>query len=123
MRYLYENHLGGIFVSDELIPYKDLYCEECGDSDWFIGTFESLEEFWDLVQYDCDVDGNGGYSLQYIYPFMLLTFDGMESKARYDGKNSWVDEICSNTDEEILKYIAEAIEEEETSKGKDTGND
>lgn len=116
MRYLYEGHLGRYFVTDKPLSFDDAYCDECGDYDSLVGEFSSIKEFWNLIKDDCDTDGNGGYSLQYVYPLMLSTFDDMESKARYDGKNSWVDEICSNTDEEILKHITEAIEKESTER-------
>lgn len=36
--YIYESHMGGIYFSDYEYDYDDLYCEECGDSDTFIGT-------------------------------------------------------------------------------------
>lgn len=29
--YLYESHLGGYYISEDEIPYEDLYCETCGD--------------------------------------------------------------------------------------------
>ena len=32
--YIYECHMGGLYTSDEPLDYEDLYCEECGDSDW-----------------------------------------------------------------------------------------
>lgn len=34
--YLYENHLGVIYTSDEVIDEEELYCEVCGDSDRYI---------------------------------------------------------------------------------------
>lgn len=35
--FLYESHLGGIYTTDKEQNPDELYCEECGDSDWFIG--------------------------------------------------------------------------------------
>ena len=123
MRYLYEGHLGRHFVTDAPLSFNDTYCDECGDYDSLVGNFSSVKEFWELIRCDCDTDGNGGYSLQYIYPFMLSTFENMENKARYEGEDSWTNEICSNSDEEILNYIVEAIEEEKINKGMGEGND
>ena len=57
--YLYENHMGGIYTSEEIIDYNDLYCEECGDSDRFIGKVEeddSIEQVFDLVNDYCGID-------------------------------------------------------------------
>ena len=42
--YKYEGHLGGLYTSDDVLDYEDLYCEECGDSDWLIGYAETREE-------------------------------------------------------------------------------
>lgn len=47
--YLYENHMGGMFYTYEERDYEDMYCETCGDSDWFMGTFETEEELKDLM--------------------------------------------------------------------------
>ncbi len=41
--YIYESHMGGIYFSDYEYDYDDLYCEECGDSDTFIGTASTAE--------------------------------------------------------------------------------
>lgn len=35
--YVYESHLGGVYLSDEIIPFDALYCETCGDSDRLLG--------------------------------------------------------------------------------------
>ncbi len=34
--YIYESHMGGLFVSDEILDYKQTYCETCGDSDYLL---------------------------------------------------------------------------------------
>lgn len=69
--YVYEGHLGGnYYLSDEDIPYDDLYCEECGDCDMFIGSAESAWELWEIL-------------CQRIYPF-----NGFESLA------DMIREIC-----------------------------
>ena len=28
--YIYEGHLGGLYTSDDVLDYEDLYCEEIG---------------------------------------------------------------------------------------------
>lgn len=42
--FIYENHLGGLFASDDQIPFEDLFCEECGDCDWEIGEANTRKE-------------------------------------------------------------------------------
>lgn len=52
--HVYENHLsGGVYLSDE---YEErlLLCEQCGDSDHYIGTVSSLEG---LINIFTDDDG------------------------------------------------------------------
>lgn len=43
--YIYESHLGGFYESDEDIPFEELYCEECGDSDTLIGLYDKDNVF------------------------------------------------------------------------------
>ena len=51
--YFYENHLGGnIYTTNYEQDYDDLYCEECGDSDTFLGEYDSWEDF--IKDYDPD---------------------------------------------------------------------
>lgn len=47
--YLYESHLGGVYWTTEQQSFEDLYCEECGDSNWLMGTFETMEELKELL--------------------------------------------------------------------------
>lgn len=51
--YLYESHLGGYYTSEDEIPYEDLYCETCGDSDQYLysGTEEEI-----ILQFYYDID-------------------------------------------------------------------
>lgn len=48
--YIYESHMGGFFTSDEVLDYEDTYCEECGDSDTFIGWADTQEEALRLLE-------------------------------------------------------------------------
>ena len=72
MKYLYNSHLGGLYTSDEELDYDYLYCEQCGDSDTLIGSFSTIQDFWNLIKEECDINGSGGYSLQYLYLFQSL---------------------------------------------------
>ena len=33
MVHLYRSHMGSVYTSDKQLPFSDLYCEQCGDSD------------------------------------------------------------------------------------------
>lgn len=107
-KYLYESHLGGLYVSDEIRDFADLFCEQCGDSDQLIGTFNTAKEFWDLVKDECDINGSGGYALQYIYPLMVEEFELMDNTV-YENKYEKESGFCCNSEGEILKFIKEAI--------------
>lgn len=34
MIYIYESHLGGLYISDEELSLDEMYCETCGDYDY-----------------------------------------------------------------------------------------
>lgn len=45
MLYWYASHLGGVIYSSKYkISDDDLYCESCGDSDIYLGRFETEQE-------------------------------------------------------------------------------
>lgn len=104
MKYLYESHFGGLYTSDRKLDFRDLYCEQCGDSDWLIGPFETIQQFWSLIKDDCSINGSSGWSLQYIYPLVVEIFDLNDAIECEDG-------FCRNSDEEIISRIEELIEE------------
>ena len=108
MKYLYESHLGGLYTSDELLGFRDVYCETCGDIDTYIGSFETIYDFWRLIKDGCDIDGNGGWSLQYIYPFMIREFDLLDELTRIKYHDSAAG-FCCNSDAEILERIEKEI--------------
>nr|DAI05591.1 MAG TPA: hypothetical protein [Herelleviridae sp.] len=68
--YIYESHMGGLFVSDEVLSYEQTYCETCGDSDYLIGYAETREEAWNLLKDDTDIDGSGGWGYDYVQEFL-----------------------------------------------------
>lgn len=107
MKYLYESHLGGLYISDDYIDYDDLYCEECGDSDWLLGQFNSIEEFWNLIEDQVDICGSGGYALQYIYPIIVGEFE-LDDKLEFDNGIDWP-LYCIWDDKRIIDRIEELI--------------
>ena len=57
--YYYIDHLyGTLYASSCDLDYDDLYCEECGDSDTYLGYFETEEEadeaYREYLGYDDD---------------------------------------------------------------------
>ena len=111
MRYLYESHMGGLFPVDDMLSPEECYCEQCGDSDRCIGKYETLNDFWNLIKYDCDINGSGGYDLTYVYPMIVGEFD-LPYEIAYE--NDYLKDcgFCSNSEEEILRNIEEAIRKE-----------
>lgn len=69
--YIYENHMGGLFVSDQELSNEECYCETCGDFDWFIGEASTKDEFLNLVK---DENGSIMYSKEYIQNFLKEHF-------------------------------------------------
>lgn len=64
--YIYESHMGGIYFSDCEYNYDKLYCEQCGDSDWLIGTANTIEEVLSCLANMINIDGCDGYDLEDI---------------------------------------------------------
>ena len=110
MKYLYEGHLGDIYITSHPLDHKSLYCEQCGDSDWLVGPFETIEDFWSLIKDDCDIDGCGGWSLQYIYPMMVKMFN-LPDVVEYRDDDEKSQGFCCHSDKEIVARIEELIKE------------
>ena len=49
MYYVYENHLGGYFISLYELDFEETYCDTCGDSDWLAYTCETIEEAHEFI--------------------------------------------------------------------------
>lgn len=68
--YIYQSHMGGLFVSDDILDYEQTYCETCGDSDFLLGYAETREEAWNLLGDDTDINGFGGWDYEYVQEFL-----------------------------------------------------
>lgn len=68
--YIYQSHMGGLFVSDEILDYEQTYCEECGDYDFLLGYAETREEAWNLLKDDTNINGFGGWDYDYVQKFL-----------------------------------------------------
>lgn len=70
---VYENHLGGIYLEDERVPFEELYCEQCGDSDWELGQADTFEELLELLtEEDCDGEPWLPYDIEYLEQFRMV---------------------------------------------------
>lgn len=58
MYYIYESHLGGLYASGHELEFEDLYCETCGDRDWYVGYVTTKEEMWKILinEYEYEYD-------------------------------------------------------------------
>lgn len=68
--YIYQSHMGGLFVSYEILDYEQIYCETCGDSDYLLGYAETREEAWNLLKDDTNINGSGGWDYEYVQEFL-----------------------------------------------------
>ena len=95
--YIYESHMGGLYVLDEQVDFDFLYCEECGDWDSEIGYAETRAEAWDLLKERTD------------------TFDeSLCKKCAHEGDYEYCDFECENFSHSggyLLSYVQEFIDE------------
>lgn len=110
MKYLYESHLGGLYSSDHERNHVELFCDMCCDMDLPVGQFESIADFWNLIKDRCSINGGGGWSLQYIYPYIISEFD-LQDDAEYEDEYCRDCGSCCNTQEWILNRINELTKE------------
>ena len=68
--YIYEDHMGGLYTSDRKLDYKEIYCEQCGDTDWLLCCASTRQEAWNLLKGDNDMDSLLGYDYDYILSFI-----------------------------------------------------
>jgi hypothetical protein len=66
--YIYENHMGGFYTTDEMLDDDSLYCETCGDHDWLLGQADTKEEFLGLIDPE-------EWSEEYIETFISEHFE------------------------------------------------
>ncbi len=68
--YIYQSHMGGLFLSGDVLDYEQTYCETCGDSDYLLGYAETREEAWNLLKDDTNINGSGGWDYEYVQEFL-----------------------------------------------------
>lgn len=66
--YIYKSHLsGGLYTLSYYENFNDLYCEQCGDSNEYLGFASNKEEARALI---CD-----GYDKDYVECFLDGNFE------------------------------------------------
>lgn len=64
--YIYEGHLGSLYVTDHKLDYEETYCGQCGDSDYLIGYAETKEEAWSILKDITNINDSGGWDYDYV---------------------------------------------------------
>jgi hypothetical protein len=72
--YIYANHLGGLYASNELKSYDDLLCETCGDCDTCLGIANNKEEALKLIGDD--------YTEEYVQEFLNKYFSNKKDNKK-----------------------------------------
>ena len=72
--YIYEGHLGSLYVTSSELEYEDLYCGQCGDSDSYIGCAGTKKEAWRLLKPITDINGSGGWDYKFVKKFIDENF-------------------------------------------------
>lgn len=96
--YIYEGHMGSLYTSNTYLDYEDLYCEQCGDSDYCIGNADTGESAWNLLKYDTDINGSGGWAYDYVREFILENWD-------FDIDEREDDDFDPYYEDESMKFI------------------
>lgn len=113
--WLYQSHMGGFFFSNEKLDPETLYCEECGDSDWELGEFDSIADAWDALEEDGGIDiGDagkykgkveehaGGYAAKYVFNNLMAEyFPYVRLISPENGEKG----TCCVKEEDILTFI------------------
>ena len=75
---VYQNHLGGFYFEEyEIDDDDDLYCEQCGDSDYHLGHADTWDDVLDLIT---EVDDDGSEWCPYAEDYVA------EKKAEFEKK-------------------------------------
>ncbi len=53
--HFYQSHLGGLYTSNKKYKFDDLYCEDCGDWDDYLGEFATWEDYIKSIDPDKDI--------------------------------------------------------------------
>lgn len=70
MVYIYESHLGGLYVENEALGYDMLYCEECGDSDQLLFESDNIYDIAEFLKDKTSIFNTSGYSYEHTLDIM-----------------------------------------------------
>lgn len=98
--FVYLDCLGNLYGLNEK---KHLHCQICGSWDEELGKADNFRECWDLIKDDCNINGSGGWTLQYIYPSMCKLFN-LDPGCEIDEEG-----YAELSDNELLDKIEEKI--------------
>lgn len=94
--YIYESHLGGLYVSDKEIPYDDLYCETCNDDDNLIFEMECFDDVEHLLSFLF----KESYSLSEI-------FEVLEELKKYYDEEESIEYYKEQFTNKIIQYASD----------------
>lgn len=83
MVYIYESHLGGLYVENEALDYDLLYCEECGDSDQLLFESDNIYDIAEFLKGKTSIFNTGGYSYEHTLNIMKQCYSILEGKDPY----------------------------------------
>ena len=65
MIFLYESHLGGLYIEDHALDFDELYCETCGDSDQLAVSTDDIDDVEAYLRERVSLFGSGGLDQAY----------------------------------------------------------
>lgn len=88
MIYIYESHLGGLYVENEALDYDLLCCEECGDSDQLLFESDNIYDIAEFLKDKTSIFNTGGYTYEHTLDIMKQCYAILEgeepNKDEYD---------------------------------------
>lgn len=88
MIYIYESHLGGLYVENEVLDYDLLCCEECGDSDQLLFESDNIYDIAEFLKEKTSIFNTGGYTYEHTLDIMKQCYAILEgeepNKNEYD---------------------------------------
>ncbi len=98
MEYLVESHMGGYYISNQDPKKITEFCEQFGDSDWIVLSWneghmmDALTDFFSSIKFnkeEIDIDRNAGITKQEAIDHVIYLYDNDKSliNCLYDDKN------------------------------------
>ena len=83
--YLYEGHLGSLYLTKSKQDNNSLYCDQCGDYDWELGEVFTWQDIVNVIGIDdIQVDScDGGWARDYVYDVMQELGDVPDEETVY----------------------------------------